>query len=85
MALLFYLEILEYNFCNLNRDTRKNIKEREIKEKIECDFNEENERNSTGDIAEVDGYLIKPNDIEMIKEIEDGGESIAGWINLNIL
>ena len=30
MSLSFYLEILEYNFCSLNKNTRKNIKDREL-------------------------------------------------------
>ena len=29
LSLLFYLEILEYNFCNLNKDTKRNIELRE--------------------------------------------------------
>ena len=33
LALLFYFEILEFNFCNLNRNTIKNIENRERKEK----------------------------------------------------
>ena len=32
LALLFYFEILEFNFCNLNENTIKNIKKREGKE-----------------------------------------------------
>ena len=35
LALLFYFEILEFNFCNLNKNTIKNIQEREIKESEE--------------------------------------------------
>ena len=33
LALLFYFEILEFNFCDLNRNTIKNIEDRERKEK----------------------------------------------------
>ena len=29
ISLSFYLEILEYNFCSLNKNTRRNIKDRE--------------------------------------------------------
>ena len=32
LALLFYFEILEFNFCNLNENTIKNIQKREGKE-----------------------------------------------------
>ena len=28
--ILFYLEIIEYNFCNLNKNTKRNISEREL-------------------------------------------------------
>ena len=77
LALLFYLEILEYNFCNLNRDTRKNIKEREINE-IEY-FNKENERDATEAIVNVDGYFYsltsKTSDIEMTEKNKESEES----------
>ena len=29
LFILFYLEILEFNFCSLNKNTKKNIKDRE--------------------------------------------------------
>ena len=32
LALLFYFEILEFNFCKLNKNTAKNIRKREGKE-----------------------------------------------------
>ena len=34
IILLFYLEILEFNFCNLNRNTRRNIMLREEEEML---------------------------------------------------
>ena len=40
LSLLFYLEILEYNFCDLNKNTKKNIEEREKNEIIEDNDNE---------------------------------------------
>ena len=40
LNLLFYLEILEYNFCDLNKNTKKNIEEREKNEIIEDNDNE---------------------------------------------
>ena len=52
MSLLFYLEILEYNFCSLNIDTRKNIKERELSQSIECE--DEDEDINSG----IDGYYL---------------------------
>ena len=38
--LLFYLEIFEYNFCSLNRNTKKNIIKREISETNQTHKNE---------------------------------------------
>ena len=35
LALLFYFEILEFNFCNLNKNTAKNIQIREEEESKE--------------------------------------------------
>ena len=42
LSLLFYLEILEYNFCGLNKNTKKNIRLREKEEMVfrETKFNE---------------------------------------------
>ncbi len=40
-ALLFYIEFFEYNFCNLNQNTKKNILLREKKEKDEQDKNDD--------------------------------------------
>ena len=34
VSLLFYLEILEFNFCNLNRNTKRNIMLREEEEML---------------------------------------------------
>ena len=38
LSLLFYVEILECNFCNLNKNTKRNILLREIKEMNEKDI-----------------------------------------------
>ena len=47
LSLLFYLEIFECNFCGLNKNTKRNILLREIKEarsKVEsCDYSDNNE------------------------------------------
>ena len=70
-----YLEILEYNFCSLNKNTKKSIEERGIRNSIsESDINDED--------CEVDikGYnvteIIKTEDkiedlIEMNKIFEE--------------
>ena len=72
---MFYLEILEYNFCSLNKNTKKGIEERGIRYSIsESDINDED--------CEVDikGYnvteIIKTEDkiedlIEMNKIFEE--------------
>ena len=62
-SLLFYLEILELNFCSLNKNTKKSIIERE-----------RNECHSTQDIEleseiEVKGYNI--GDIMERQELEE--------------
>jgi hypothetical protein len=61
--LLFYLEILEFNFCSLNKNTKRSIIERE-----------RNECHSTQDIEldteiELKGYEI--GDIMEIQELEE--------------
>ena len=40
LSLLFYLEILEFNFCNLNKNTKRNI---QLREKEEMDPNKKTE------------------------------------------
>ena len=61
LSLLFYLEIFEYNFCNLNKNTKKNI---ELREQIDMMGRESvSSKNSQGiDIG--CGYLIHKNDGE---------------------
>ena len=54
--LLFYLEILEFNFCSLNKNTKKSIIERESKESFTIeDINRENELDNE---IELKGYDI---------------------------
>ena len=59
LALLFYFEILEYNFFGLNKNTIKNIQRREKKNNSErndsCDFNT---------IELSDQYYLKDNELE---------------------
>ena len=42
LSLLFYLEIFEYNFCELNKNTKKNILDREHKNSI-IEYNYDND------------------------------------------
>ena len=69
---LFYLEILEYNFCSLNINTRKNIRERERNQIFEGI--EEEERDSY--------VIIKGYDMtDVIKTKTNFDESIDEEIN----
>ena len=52
LSLLFYFEILEFNFCSLNENTRKNIKERELSQILIISKSDED--NNSG----VNGYYI---------------------------
>ena len=55
---LFYLEILEYNFCSLKKNTKKNISEREHRHSIvENDINN-NDDNDNDEIEIKGGYDI---------------------------
>ena len=62
---LFYLVILEYNFCSLNKNTKKSIAEREHKQSI-------NEINDEDDDDEIDikGYDIKDS-LKMQEKIKE--------------
>mgnify|MGYP007102019671 CR=1 FL=1 len=66
LALLFYFEILELNFLNLNENTIKNIQHRERKEN-EIDEEEKPEPH----LIEIgDQYYLKDNQLENISEEE---------------
>ena len=72
LSLLFYLEILEFNFCNLNKNTKRNIMLREEEEKLL--------RNNTNvSEIEVDKDLIiknqqKKKDLELYDITDDSQE-----------
>ena len=53
--ILFYLEIIEYNFCNLNKNTKRNISERELK--LENYINANENVDITDEIT-INGYDI---------------------------
>ena len=55
--LLFYFEILEFNFCKLNKNTTKNIQEREI---TESEFNNDNDLDNAIELA--NNYIVEDND-----------------------
>ena len=65
ISLLFYLEIFEFNFCSLNKNTKKSILKRQI-QTIYDDKDEDNDNEE--DIEIVRGYSI--NSITDNNEIE---------------
>ena len=71
LSLLFYLEIFEYNFCNLNKNTKKSILEREHKDSI-IEYNYDNDEIDIGgfDILSLLFYLeiFKYNFCELNKK-----------------
>ena len=76
LSLLFYVEILEFNFCNLNRNTKRNIMLRQEKENLL--------RNSsnTSDI-EIDNDLIikhpqEKTDLELNEIVDESEEKDDG-------
>ena len=67
IILLFYLEIFEFNFCNLNKNTKRNIRLRERKDT--SILNDEKEIN----VIELNqGYYLKDKE-----EIEEKEQSIS--------
>ena len=76
MMSLFYLEILEFNFCSLNINTRKNIREREIIQSAEDYYNDDDRYES---VIVIDGYIlsetIKSIDKEIIGKMVEREES----------
>ena len=53
ISLLFFLEIFEFNFCNLNKNTKRNIEERSL---ISIDVRES--INTTNEVN-IEGYAIQ--------------------------
>ena len=54
--LMFYLEILEFNFCNLNKNTKRNIGKRLDEEEI---INDPKDFHRESSVFEYDGYFMK--------------------------
>ena len=72
-SLLFYLEILEFNFCNLNKNTKRNIMLREEEEMLLRSNTNESE-------IEIDNDLIIKNqkekkELELYDITDDSGEN----------
>ena len=62
IILLFYLEIFEYNFCNLNENTKKNIQKREKADNLDCIKDEKSMQ-----IEMFPGYYIEHDDEDKIE------------------
>ena len=74
ITLLLYLEILEYNFCSLNKNTKKNIIEREENQRIQIYDDNDDEIDIKGyDISE--GIKSQGKNMEM-KTLDEGKEEI---------
>ena len=73
LFILFYLEILEYNFCSLNKNTKKSIREREHRNSI-CEINDD--ANDDDDEIDIKGYDIRDSisTQEKIKELNEMNE-----------
>jgi hypothetical protein len=75
---LFYLEILEFNFCSLNANTKKNIKIREIEQsyniKADDEFSYEDSEISVEGYDLIDMYKIKKNKKKKSVELENKKE-----------
>ena len=76
-CLLIYLEIIELNFCNLNKNTRRNIRIRgndelceDIIKKLEDDVSD---RSSNVELSE--GYLLE-NEDEKVEEVSDKNRNL---------
>ena len=66
ISLLFFLEILEFNFCNLNLNTKKSIQERETTTMVM--------RESVGSVcsaAEMGGYIVKNENNENVHSLKE--------------
>ena len=74
LGLLIFLEIIELNFCKLNKNTKRNIRKRESEEIIINDEDDEDEKDgrySERSIAEVSpGYYIE-NELLNFKDDRD--------------
>ena len=71
LGILFYMEILEFNFCSLNKNTERNILERERLQAFEDNIHDEEIIIEGYDISEI----LKNQEREMNKEGEERQEN----------
>ena len=60
--MLIYLEIIELNFCELNKNTRRNILKRGMKEKNGLEYTNEEDDSKNSHFEISIGYLINLDD-----------------------
>ena len=70
ISLLFYLEIFEYNFCSLNKNTKRNILERENNQRLDVYDNDDEIVIKGYDISEI----MKKQEKEMNEKNEEDSE-----------
>ena len=71
ITLLFYLEIFEFNFCGLNKNTKRNIQSRERDESLNI-----NDMKGANFIELMQGYFIQyEEEKDYRKENEEKEES----------
>ena len=69
---MFYLEIFELNFCGLNKNTRRNIEERELRETLQIgSININEDSQSLGSDIEIGDYYILSDDNSNEQKIEE--------------
>ena len=72
ISLMFYLEIFELNFCGLNKNTRRNIEERELRETLKIgSININEDSQSLGSDIEIGDYYILSDDNSNEQKIEE--------------
>ena len=75
LCLLFYFEILELNFCKLNKNTVKNIQMRERNEGSDEDESKEGRDSFNNNKIELVGQYYLDGDKEETNEDDDKGET----------
>ena len=72
ISLMFYLEIFELNFCSLNKNTRRNIEERQIEETLKIsNINVNDDRQSFASDIEIGNYYTISCDNNSEHKIEE--------------
>ena len=76
ITLMFYLELFELNFLGLNKNTRRNIQERERKEMLKQE-RDQNSAERTSVSSDVSGIDISPDYVIYQREINSSSNDIS--------